>query len=584
MRTRNGLRGLHEFLSGTRVIKLPARERRRQLQTEQLDDELSRPAEVPQRIGGYTIRGVLRWESDAKLLLGDDAALGRQVVIHFRPLTDQPLFCVRQQLTRPTRLRWVGGGRHEDQQWDAFLAPSGKSLPGLVHENDRLPWPEVRAILEQLATELTAATKDGTLPVFVGVDQIRVQSNGSIQLLDWPLQTSAEIDSQEDCEVSPDLQGLALLRQAAVLALENRSWHPDEAKTTKRFRHQPLPLHADLLLARLLGYRKPLQSVEEFEKELAVSRDRPAEVTRARRAAQVALFSVFIYIAMAGCMLPAGVGPSFITVLATMAVGEAEKAALKELEQGAWRDFVVASVNPDPQVRLRGIAQLDADLRLRDQLHHRIEQTQSERKARVAAMSSWMRQFVEPMEKGFEHGLEQGKERAKAEEKARQSGNVGINFVVTPGMFRQSAAFAVSSQHPIHRAPRVVAGMLTIGLVFWPLVWVVWAFLCRGGLSFRWTGLALAQSDGRKAARWQCAWRALLVWTPVVVLWTLSVWLEVSYWAAFPAGDPDSWTPWVTWGVCWTGLILLPLYAGLAILYPRRCLHDWLAGTHLVPR
>ena len=42
-------------------------------------------------------------------------------------------------------------------------------------------------------------------------------------------------------------------------------------------------------------------------------------------------------------------------------------------------------------------------------------------------------------------------------------------------------------------------------LAIFPAVWVVWAFLTRGGLTLPLTGLALVRADGRKAARWQCA-------------------------------------------------------------------------------
>jgi hypothetical protein len=116
------------------------------------------------------------------------------------------------------------------------------------------------------------------------------------------------------------------------------------------------------------------------------------------------------------------------------------------------------------------------------------------------------------------------------------------------------------------------------------VVWVIWAFLWRGGLCFRWLGLALARSDGRKAARWQCALRTFLVWTPLATLWLLSLWLEIWYWSENPLGNPDSWIPWITWVMWWAGLALLPIYAALAILFPRRCVHDWIAGTYVVPR
>ena len=122
-------------------------------------------------------------------------------------------------------------------------------------------------------------------------------------------------------------------------------------------------------------------------------------------------------------------------------------------------------------------------------------------------------------------------------------------------------------------------------LLFWPAVWVVWAFLARGGLSFRLTGLTLVRGNGRPALRVQCAWRALLVWAPVVGLSLASVWLDAAYWSRWDGGRfrpldalRRSSAAW------WAALALLPLYVGLALWRPGKAPHDWLAGTYLVPR
>ena len=150
--------------------------------------------------------------------------------------------------------------------------------------------------------------------------------------------------------------------------------------------------------------------------------------------------------------------------------------------------------------------------------------------------------------------------------------------------FRSSANLQVSSESSRRIVQSFLAVAFTISVVFWPVVWVLWAFLWRGGLSFRWLGLSLRRSDGRKAARWQCALRTFLVWAPLVALWTASLWLDFNYWAAWNVGDGQSWVPWLSSGLWWTGLMLLPVFALLTVLFPQRCLHDWLAGTYLVPR
>src|SRR5262245_66339923 len=65
-----------------------------------------------------------------------------------------------------------------------------------------------------------------------------------------------------------------------------------------------------------------------------------------------------------------------------------------------------------------------------------------------------------------------------------------------------------------------------IYLLIWPVTWVVWAFLTRGGLSLRMVGLQLVQADGRRVARWRCAARALLVWGPLVGCLIANIGLE----------------------------------------------------------
>src|SRR5262249_15476562 len=113
MRAANGYRGLHEFASGTRVIRLPTPLRHLSIRAQRLDQALKKPEGLPQRVGTYDIRGALRWGPQSKLLLGDDSGLQRQVVVRLKPDNESPLEQGRQEVTRATRLRWLGSG-HSD--------------------------------------------------------------------------------------------------------------------------------------------------------------------------------------------------------------------------------------------------------------------------------------------------------------------------------------------------------------------------------------------------------------------------------------------------------------------------------------
>jgi hypothetical protein len=99
-------------------------------------------------------------------------------------------------------------------------------------------------------------------------------------------------------------------------------------------------------------------------------------------------------------------------------------------------------------------------------------------------------------------------------------------------------------------------------------------------------GIALLRSNGRKALRIQCAWRALLVWTPVILLLALWVWCNAWWLIAWEHEmiQRSRWVyvlSWLSWGAA---LALLPVYVGLALRFPGRSWHDRLAGTYLVPR
>jgi len=121
-----------------------------------------------------------------------------------------------------------------------------------------------------------------------------------------------------------------------------------------------------------------------------------------------------------------------------------------------------------------------------------------------------------------------------------------------------------------------VLAWATIGgaIAFCPAMWVIWAFLSRGGMTLAMMGIALVRKDGRKATRLQCAWRALLVWAPVVALLEWSFWIDLHY--------PES--IWWYWSIWWLALVVLLSEAALALLFPSRSLHDRLAGTFLVPK
>ena len=115
--------------------------------------------------------------------------------------------------------------------------------------------------------------------------------------------------------------------------------------------------------------------------------------------------------------------------------------------------------------------------------------------------------------------------------------------------------------------------MWAVAAAGFPVLWVVGAVVLRGGVSMRLAGIAVVRASGRRAARWRCGVRALLVWLPVAALVAGSAWLQAAYpAAAYPAA-----------GLWLAAVALLPVYVVVALKDPARPPQDRLVGTYLVP-
>jgi hypothetical protein len=117
------------------------------------------------------------------------------------------------------------------------------------------------------------------------------------------------------------------------------------------------------------------------------------------------------------------------------------------------------------------------------------------------------------------------------------------------------------------------------GYVFlaWPVLGVALAAAGRQGESEALGGVALVRSDGRPAARWQAAWRALLIWGQALAVF-IGAW-NGAHWLLQVLGSRGR-------GLdeMWMGFPAVMVWQFLTAWVPRRSPSDFLAGTHLVPR
>jgi hypothetical protein len=301
MRRRNGFRGLHELISGTRTIS-PRRLRKPSNKLASrvaaaadhlgltiasgsaADTTLSlEPSNVapngeaslpfPAQVGSFQDLRVLGRSGEAVVCAGRDRALDRTIWILYRPDAQTPLPEKRLHVARSTRLHWLQGGEAPQGRWDAFEAPAGAPLTGVLANSSGLDWEQGCALLGELARELIASIEDGTLPETLVVEQVWLDAQGRIKLLDAPLRlgeaTAPESERREPllgnerepgatravhcfCETARQCAQGQLLPGGAYEFLEQLAARPNELPTLRwslerldQLAHRPARLRWD---------------------------------------------------------------------------------------------------------------------------------------------------------------------------------------------------------------------------------------------------------------------------------------------------------------------------------------------------
>jgi eukaryotic-like serine/threonine-protein kinase len=569
MRARNGYRGPHELLTNTHVVRLPWRDRRRSphnARARPFQLAVTKPAGLPERIGPFHIEGAISCDPHARVLRAQDRSLERTVWIWLRPLTQPAIPSARQQINRTTRLRWLTSGKTEDWQWDAFLAPLGYPLPELVRIEGKLAWPQVRPMLEHLANELEEARRDETFPAKLTLDQIWVQHDGQVQLVE--LIEARAGDANE--VLPPEKRAVKLFSEAATLALEGA---PRLVKESGKPLRAVVPEHGARIINRVLQTGEGSAQIAEVRADLLACREKPVRVTASWRGAHVVLLASvlsFPLIFMFGIPLFGLIIGQIGDMQVRDLVVKKDQADLKALDARLLSDLVALTALPDEASRLAALAVCASDLQLRERLRQRIDD--KTRKQETVYKSA------RPLARSGLTYAQGYTDNATSDDPslARRDNRHYLRIRADESDYRRSP--------PSSEIGRGIMSVVVGMVLFFPLVWIAWAFILRGALSLRLMGLSLVRANGRPALRIQCAWRALVVWAPVVGLLLLSTLLDFLPWVR---GLPESdfgWTYWLSW-VCWVlAVALLPLYVALAIRFPERSPHDRLAGTYLVPR
>ena len=476
MRTRNDFRGLHELLSRTCVMRLPHRPvefKLRPGRVDRLGEIPRRPVKFPEMIGSYAITRAMRSGEDW-LALGEDSMLGRAILLQLTP-PDRP---ERNPPTgRPGRLWSLGSGRvavgGESFVWRAFVAPVGSPLADAVDPREPVRWPEARPVLEQLAHELLLAEKDDTLPAPLSLEQVWVQTDGHLQLLEFPLKPATNLTSVE------------LAIQASAVLLEGA---PRPAKD-RRDIAAPLPRHAAKMLGRLNQSRNERAALGRLAEEIKASRFFPTRVSRLLRLFQLGMLG---FLSLLPWLALFGVAAFYNLVIAL------EEPSFRESQTNIAlaRDLLYFpdEARNDP---------VKADPVFRKALEDRL----SIETARVREMTPGM----------------------TVPENLAVIGIFSSQFNDSPPALVSRGQKMLSTEvAPSLRIHRRWGGFVRSFLI-WPLIPAFFAFMSKGVIIRILFGLGTMRSDGSPARRYQHALKAFLFWLPVSVMLSMVIWLRAKH-------------------------------------------------------
>lgn len=526
-RRRNGFAAVQDLVTKTRVVSRAALEQRHALVASDLQ-----PAGVESypTVGPFHVLQSLGKAGDAEWAEGYDMRLLRRVLLRQVPAGTPPLPAVLHHVSRVGRLRWLAGRRGGAENWDAFEGVGGQPLLQLADRPQS--WDRVRFWLHDLAEELGAAEKDGSLPPVLALDRVWITREGRAKLLDFP--APGATDGTESASIEPlppadtALQARRFIDQVAAIALGGWAATHQPAATLAAF----IPLHA----RRFLEALPSLTGADEIAATIRPLLRRVAAVTRLRRSLIVAGCLAFPLVACLAGMLG-------ISMMQSWQEKNPDLMALVQV-LNTWRAAKMPWVPKDqlPSDRLTGIY-----------IAAHFGGVITNEPVWSGALA---RMLIQPDAREFaEHSLEQyaaptAAEREEAEKRlgpiAKQAGmgNLPPRALLSPFILWAALLFYVG-------APAIVG-----------------ALLFRGGLVMLALGVTYVRHDGRRASRGRVLWRSIVTWSPVfgavllagAAMGAKSVLLAVS------------------------SVALMIGVTAFSLLLPERGLQDRLAGTWPVPR
>ncbi|HEX5218663.1 MAG TPA: protein kinase [Verrucomicrobiae bacterium] len=509
-RRRNGFAALHDLVTRTRVLARVAVQARPGLES----SEAPPPAATEQTVGPYHVLETLHASANEQWLLGYDLRLLRKVWLRLLPSGTPPVDARLRNLGRVGRLRWLTGRRSPEENWDAYEAASGQPLLKLIQVAQ--PWRKVRFWLYDLANEVSAAEKDGTLPIVLALDRVWITSDGRAKLLDF---TAPGMTDHSPAATSPQ----SFLNDVANASLTGESGA--EKLATKSCLH--LPLHARGFLQSLAG----LPDTQSVARALQPLLQRASEVTKLRRAA-----------ILAGCLAV----PMVVTVGMLMGIAMLDR----------W-----TTRNP-------GVMELNSLLHLRGGMNSRWARNQPHPTDRQFAIfiAQHYSQVITNQDRWndlYVMSMIQGENRKFAEQSV--AGPAASEKEIAEAEAALGKYVSKVDSMSFFKRPDFVPTMFLASLaIYVGAPALIAALLFRGGLVLLVSGVTFVRRDGALASRLRVFWRGLVAWSPLLA-------------APFVFGFLKPITGNIIAGAVAACLVGVP--AVLSMVLPNRGLPDRLAGT-----
>ena len=530
-RARNGFAGVHELISGTRVVPSSTARLRSRLVA---GDLVPMPAESQAR-HALQARGpfllVTPLAPTASLWLAIDPLLKRDVWVRELPAGANLSSPTRRDVARPGRLRWLAGQRSPNGSWEAFEAPGGRALLALIGKPQ--PWATVRQWLIDLADELKHV--DDTDRPVLDLDRVWTTDDGHAKLLDFAAPGVAPGDDVAEPGAARESDAVQhFLQRVASSALAGRITSPSEEPPVTR---PPLPESSRAVLLALteprwVGVESWLDACRESSKE-------PLATPRWSRAFLPAILATVWAVLILG----------WITSHET--INFRALPAERRTVYASESDVLLDGLSRIERLRWAGVSEADPKRR---------------------ALEVYVARRFRPLaaRKEFEGSLQLF--RATAIDIASRHASVSdAEFLSALRELGEETVDRLNQPESVVRAvPGLFQRMALLGSLAWLSLAVAFAF--RGGLTFLLFRVVLVDDDGSPASRVRALLRAACAWSPVI---------------AFQLAPPSAKLVLMTHPVAlWTavGTIVVTMVSGAcwSILRPERGPQDVIARTWVV--